>query len=87
MKNVVDLQFVSEVRPEVVRDISKSVLRKSILHMSHAFMDKVLGTEMCIRVRVITGNYCSKSDWKEEDRGRVVRSFALRVDGAIWTER
>ena len=87
MKNVVDLQFASEVRPEVVRDISKSVLRKSRLHRLHAFMDKILGTEMCITIRVITGNYCSKRDSKEEDRGRVVRLFALRVDEAIRKER
>ena len=50
-------------------------------------MDKIFGTEMCITIRVITGNYCSKSDSKEEDRGRVVRSFALRVDEAIRNER
>ena len=25
--------------------------------------------EMCIMIRVITGDYCSKSDSKEEDRG------------------
>ena len=31
-ENVGNLQFASEVRPEVVRDISKSVLRKSRLH-------------------------------------------------------
>ena len=31
----------------------------------------------------ITGDYCSKSDSKEEDRGKV-RSFALREDEAIW---
>ena len=87
MKNVVDLQYASEVRPEVVRGISKSVLRKSRLHWLHAFMDKILATEMCITIRVITGNYCSKRDSKEKDRGRVVRSFALRVDEAIQTER
>ena len=34
---------------------------------------------MCITMRVITGNYCSKSDSKE-----LVRSFALLVDEAIW---
>ena len=34
---------------------------------------------MCITIRVITGNYCSKSDSKE-----LVRSFALLVDEAIW---
>ena len=50
-------------------------------------MDKILATEMCITIRVITGNYCSKRDSKEKDRGRVVRSFALRVDEAIQTER
>ena len=38
---------------------------------------------MRITIRVITGDCCSKSDSKEE----VVRSFALRVDEAIRTER
>ena len=70
LKNVVNLQFASEVRPEVVRDISKSVLRKSRLYKLHAFMKTILGTEMCITIRLITGDYCSKSDSKEEDRGR-----------------
>ena len=32
-------------------------------------MEKSLGTEMYITIRVITGDYCSKSDSKEEDRG------------------
>ena len=45
-------------------------------------MQKILGAEMCITMRVITGDYCSKSDLKE-----LVRSFALRVDEAIRTER
>ena len=43
---------------------------------------------MCIKFESeeisITGDYCSRSDSKEEDRGREVRSFALRVDEAIW---
>ena len=70
MKNVVNLQFASEVRPEVVRDISKSVLRNLRLHKLHAFMEKILGTEMCITIRVITGNCCkSESDSKKGDRG------------------
>ena len=69
MKNVVNLQFASEVRPEVVRDISKSVLRNLRLHKLHAFMETILGTEMCITIRVITGNYCSESDSKKGDRG------------------
>ena len=69
MKNVVNLQFASEVRPEVVRDISKSVLRNLRLHKLHAFMEKILGTEMCITIRVITGNYCGESDSKKGDRG------------------
>ena len=45
---------------------------------------KFLGAEMCtcITMRVITGDYCSKSDSRE-----LVRSFALRVDEAIRTER
>ena len=30
---------------------------------------KKKGTEMCITLRVITGDHCSKSDSKEEDRG------------------
>ena len=37
------LQFASEMRPEVVRDISKSVLRKSRLHKLQALMEKKLG--------------------------------------------
>ena len=65
LKNVVNLQFASEVRPEVVQDI----FGKSKLHKLHAFMEKSLRTEMCVTIRVITGDYCSKSDSKEEDRG------------------
>ena len=38
---------------------------------------------MCITIRVITGDYCSKSDSKEEDRRSTIRSFALRVDETI----
>ena len=45
-------------------------------------MQKILGAEMCITTRVITDDYCSKSDSKE-----LVRSFAWRVDEAIRTER
>ena len=42
-------------------------------------MEKSLGTEMCITMRVITGDYCSKSDSKEEDRGSgTVVCFASR---------
>ena len=59
--------------------VSKSVLRKSRLHKLNAFMQKIWGTEMCITMRVITGNFCSKSDSKE-----LVRSFALLVDEAFW---
>ena len=37
-------------------------------------MEKILGTEMCIKFESeeisITGGYCSKSDSKEEDRGK-----------------
>ena len=67
LKNVVNLQVASEVRSEVVRDIFKKVMEKS------------LGTEMCITIRVITGDYCSKSDSKEEDRGSgTVVCFASR---------
>ena len=69
LKIVVNLQSASEVRPEVVRNISKSVLRKSRSHKLHAFMEKMLGTEMCITIRVINGDFCSKSDTKDEDRG------------------
>ena len=43
MKNVVNLQFASEMTPKVVRNISKSVLRKSRLHKLHAFMEKKMG--------------------------------------------
>ena len=45
MKNVVNLQFASEMTPKVVRNISKSVLRKSRLHKLHAFMEKNGGQE------------------------------------------
>ena len=53
-------------------------LRKSRLHKLHAFMEKRLGT--LITIRVITKDYCSKSDSKEEDRGSgtVVCSVASR---------
>ena len=60
----------------------KISLRKSRLHKLHAFMEKSLRTEMCITIRVITGDYCSRSDSKEEDRGSG-GSFALRVDETI----
>ena len=36
-------------------------------------MEKILGTEMCIKFESensITGGYCSNSDSKEEDRGK-----------------
>ena len=37
-------------------------------------MEEILGTEMCIKFESeeisITGGYCSKSDLKEEDRGK-----------------
>ena len=64
---MVNLQVTSEVRP----DISKSVLSKSRLHKLHAFMEKILGTKMCIKLECeeisITGDNCGKSDSKEED--------------------
>ena len=70
LKNVVNLQFASEVRP----DISKSVLSKSRLHKLYAFMEKIWGTKMWIKFEseetLLTGDYCSKSDSKEEDRGK-----------------
>ena len=70
LKNVVNLQFASEVRP----DISKSVLSKSRLHKLYAFMEKIWETKMCIKFEseeiLIIGDYCSKSDSKEEDRGK-----------------
>ena len=70
LKNVVNLQVTSKVRP----DISKSVLSKSTLHNLHAFIENILATEMCIKFESeefsITGDYCSRSDSKEEDRGR-----------------
>ena len=70
LKNVVNLQVTSKVRP----DISKSVLSKSRLHNLHAFIENILATEMCIKFESeefsITGDYCSRSDSKEEDRGR-----------------
>ena len=37
-------------------------------------MEKIWGTKMCIKSEseeiLITGDYCSKSDSKEEDRGK-----------------
>jgi len=58
------------VRP----DISKSVLSKSRLHKLYAFMEKIWGTKMYIKFEseeiLITGDYCSKSDSKEVDRGK-----------------
>ena len=76
LKNVGNLQFVSEVRPEVVRDISKSVFKKvKITHLTpDAFMEKIWGTEMSIKFESdefsITGDYCNKTDSKVEDLGR-----------------
>ena len=64
LKNVVNLQFASEVRPEVVQDIFKQVKITQV-----TCLEKSLRTEMCITIRVITGDYCSKSDSKEEDWG------------------
>ena len=64
------MQFASEVRP----DISKSVFSKSRLHKLPAFMEKILGTEMCIKLESeeisVTGDNCSKIDSKEDDRGK-----------------
>ena len=63
------------MRPE----ISKSTLSSSRLHKLHAFMENNFGTEMCIKFESeeisITGDYCSKSDSKGEDRrkGTVLR--------------
>ena len=75
------------MRPEVARDISKSVL-KSRLHKLHAFMEKNFGTEMSIKFESeeisITGDYCSKIRVirlrKIEEK---VRPFALREEEAI----
>ena len=67
------MQFASEVTPEVVRNISKSALRKSRLQKLYAFMENILRSEMWIKFESeeisITGDYCSKSDSKQEDRG------------------
>ena len=49
-------------------------------------MQKSLGTEMCISIRVITEDNCSKSDSKEEDTVKieeVVWLFALSADETI----
>ena len=76
LKNVGNLQFVSEVRPEVVRDISKSVFKKvKIIQVTpDAFMEKIWGTEMCIKFESdefsITGDYCNKADSKVEELGK-----------------
>ena len=60
------------MRPNVVRGISKSVLSKSRLHKLHVW--KNFETEMCIKFEseefLLTGDYCSKIDSKEEDRGK-----------------
>ena len=52
LKNVGNLQFVSEVRPEVVRDISKSVFKKvKITQVTPAaFMEKNLGDRNVYKV-------------------------------------
>ena len=77
-----NLQFAPEVRP----DISKSFLSKSRLHKLHAFMKKILETEICIKFESeaisITGDYRSKSDSKEEDqeKGTVVQSIRKAID-------
>ena len=67
LKNVVNFQVTSKVRP----DISKSVLSKSRLHKLQAFIENILGIEMCIKFESeeisITGDYCSRSDSKEEE--------------------
>ena len=42
--------FASKVRPEVARDMSKSVLSKSRLHKSHAFMEIILGQKCLFKV-------------------------------------
>ena len=55
LKNVINLLVTSEVRP----DISKSVLSKSRLH---AFMEKNLGTEICI-----------KFEWRDFDYRRLLQ--------------
>ena len=47
LKNVINLQFASEVRREVVRDILKSVLRKSRLHKLRALMEIFWG-QKCV---------------------------------------
>ena len=76
LKNVGNLQFVSEVRPEVVRDISKSVFTKvKITQVTpDAFIEKIWGTEMCIKFESdefsITGDYCNRADSKVEDLGK-----------------
>ena len=46
LNNVVNLQVTSKERP----DISKSVLSKSRLHKLYAFIENILGTEMCMKV-------------------------------------
>ena len=48
LKYFVNLHFVSEVRQEVVRDISKSVLSKSDAQVTCRY-EKNFGTEMCIK--------------------------------------
>ena len=55
LKNVINLLVTSEVRP----DIWKSVLSKSRLH---AFMEKNLGTEICI-----------KFEWRDFDYRRLLQ--------------
>ena len=67
---------------EVVRDISKSVLRNSRLHKLHAFMENTVGTEMRVKrfrlLEIIAARVIRKRKIEEK-----VRSFALRVNEAI----
>ena len=84
LKNVVNLQFISEVRP----DISKSVLNKSRLHNLNAFIEKKkLATEICIKFESeeisITGDYCSKSEERGRSRERYGRLRCVTEDEAI----
>ena len=77
------MSLTCSLLPKWGRKLFEISLKKWRLHKLHAFMEKSLGTKMCITIRVITGDYCSKSDSKEEDRRSTIRSFALRVDETI----
>ena len=73
LKNVINLQFASEVR---LGDFTSYMLS----------WIKFGGQKwLCITIRVITGDYCRKSDLNEEDQGNgMVVCFACRRCDSDW---